>query len=179
MGKLNKITSALLSVIMVIGIFSAIPFVASAATSGSYEYSVNSDNTAKITKYIDNGSKTVTIPSSITNIGEFAFRGCTGLTSVTIPSTVTQIGNYAFGYIYSNNYSVKIDGFTVYGTKGTAAEKYAYSNGFNFVEGVAAVDPTEVKLNQSSLTLGVGDSYILVSTVLPSDANNNIRRYMT
>lgn len=48
MGKLNKITSALLSVIMVIGIFSAIPFVASAATSGSYEYSVNSDNTAKI-----------------------------------------------------------------------------------------------------------------------------------
>ena len=207
MGKLNKITSALLSVIMVIGIFSAIPFVASAATSGSYEYSVNSDNTAKITKYIDNGSKTVTIPSSIggyvateigsqafencssfnsvtipssiTNIGEFAFRGCTGLTSVTIPSTVTQIGNYAFGYIYSNNYSVKIDGFTVYGTKGTAAEIYAYSNGFNFVEGVAAVDPTEVKLNQSSLTLGVGDSYILVSTVLPSDANNKICTWYT
>ena len=207
MGKLNKITSALLSVIMVIGIFSAIPFVASAATSGSYEYSVNSDNTAKITKYIDNGSKTVTIPStiggyvateigsqafencssfnsvtipsSITNIGEFAFRGCTGLTNVTIPSTVTQIGNYAFGYIYSNNYSVKIDGFTVYGTKGTAAERYAYNNGFNFVEGVAAVDTTEVKLNQSSLTLGVGDSYILVSTVLPSDANNKICTWYT
>ncbi len=38
----------------------------------------------------------VTIPSSITSIGESAFKGSTSLTSVTIPSSVTSIGEYAF-----------------------------------------------------------------------------------
>lgn len=38
----------------------------------------------------------VTIPSSVTSIGEYAFYACTGLTSVTIPEGVTIIGNYAF-----------------------------------------------------------------------------------
>ena len=65
MTKLNKITSVLLSAIMVIGIFSAVPFVASAETSGRFEYSVLYGGTAKITKYNDNGSKAVTIPSTL------------------------------------------------------------------------------------------------------------------
>ena len=38
----------------------------------------------------------VTIPGSITSIGDSAFRGCTSLTSVTIPDSVTSIGDYAF-----------------------------------------------------------------------------------
>ena len=38
----------------------------------------------------------VTIPSSVKNIGDNAFSGCTGLTSVTIPSSVTNIGYQAF-----------------------------------------------------------------------------------
>ena len=50
MGKLNKLTSILLSAIMIIGIFGVVPFAASAAVSGSYEYSVKSDSTAKITR---------------------------------------------------------------------------------------------------------------------------------
>jgi len=37
----------------------------------------------------------VTIPNSVTHIGDSAFSG-TGLTSVTIPSSVTSIGYYAF-----------------------------------------------------------------------------------
>jgi hypothetical protein len=36
------------------------------------------------------------IPSSVTNIGSYAFYGCTGLTDVSIPSGVTTIGSYAF-----------------------------------------------------------------------------------
>jgi len=38
----------------------------------------------------------VTIPNSVTSIGENAFTGCEGLTSVTIPNSVTSIGDYAF-----------------------------------------------------------------------------------
>ena len=40
--------------------------------------------------------KTVVLPSSITNIGDYAFRGCDSLTSVVIPNSVTTIGDYAF-----------------------------------------------------------------------------------
>ena len=38
----------------------------------------------------------VTIPDSVTSIGERAFSGCSGLTSVTIGNSVTSIGKYAF-----------------------------------------------------------------------------------
>jgi hypothetical protein len=38
------------------------------------------------------------IPSSVTSIGQEAFRACSGMASVTIPNSVTSIGNYAFYY---------------------------------------------------------------------------------
>ena len=38
----------------------------------------------------------VTIPDSVKNIGIYAFAGCKGLTSVEIPDSVTSIGDYAF-----------------------------------------------------------------------------------
>ncbi|MBR3956402.1 MAG: InlB B-repeat-containing protein, partial [Kiritimatiellae bacterium] len=42
------------------------------------------------------GLTSVTIPSSVTSIGDFAFRGCSGLVRVTIPDSVTGIGYGAF-----------------------------------------------------------------------------------
>jgi TonB family protein len=38
----------------------------------------------------------VTIPNSVTSIGEGAFSGCSSLNSVIIPNSVTSIGEYAF-----------------------------------------------------------------------------------
>ncbi|MBQ7521756.1 MAG: leucine-rich repeat protein, partial [Clostridia bacterium] len=38
----------------------------------------------------------VTIPESVTSIGNYAFQGCMNLTSVTIPDSVVSIGDYAF-----------------------------------------------------------------------------------
>ena len=43
-----------------------------------------------------NSLTSITIPNSVTSIGEFSFTDCSSLTSITIPNSVTSIGNYAF-----------------------------------------------------------------------------------
>ena len=73
-------------------------------------------------------------------IGENAFRGCRSLKSVTIPASVTSIGEKAFGYFYDPQ---KIDGFTIYGYRGTAAEMYANENGFTFIP-LDSTDPNDI-----------------------------------
>ena len=50
----------------------------------------------KETNTLIQGCKNTKIPSSVTEIGRYAFDGCSGLTSIEIPSSVTSIGNYAF-----------------------------------------------------------------------------------
>ncbi len=44
------------------------------------------------------GLTSITMPNSVNKIGEQAFYGCAGLTSVEIPISVTSIGSYAFSY---------------------------------------------------------------------------------
>ncbi|MEG2540546.1 MAG: leucine-rich repeat domain-containing protein, partial [Clostridia bacterium] len=41
------------------------------------------------------GSVTFTAPSSVTSIGDYAFAGCSALASITIPTSVTSIGSGA------------------------------------------------------------------------------------
>ena len=96
--------------------------------------------------------KRLDIPSSVKSIGEEAFFGSYQMAAVTlhsglssigakafydnnfkfviIPVSVTSIGEKAFGYISD---SKTIDGFTIYGYRGTAAETYANENGFTFI----------------------------------------------
>ena len=54
------------------------------------------DNTTLIS-LIDRTATSFEIPEGTTSIGNYAFRGCTGLTSVTIPDGVTSIGSWVFG----------------------------------------------------------------------------------
>ena len=42
------------------------------------------------------GITNITIPNTISIIGEYAFKNCTGLKSITIPDSVTKIGHWAF-----------------------------------------------------------------------------------
>lgn len=42
-------------------------------------------------------SGTLTVPASVTSIGNYAFNACTGLTSVKLPAGLTSLGDAAFG----------------------------------------------------------------------------------
>ena len=59
------------------------------------EYTSN-DKLGDYAFYGCSGLTSLTIPSSVTKIGASAFEGCSGLTSLTIPSSVTSIGGSAF-----------------------------------------------------------------------------------
>ena len=85
---------------------------------GNYYYFTDGNNVAVTYKdgNYNSYSGTVVIPSSVeyneqnytvTSIGEYAFSGCSGLTSVKIPNSVTSIGNSAF-YRCSGLTSIKI-----------------------------------------------------------------------
>ncbi len=47
------------------------------------------------------GLQSITIPKGVTNIGEWAFRGCYRLESITIPESVADIGGHAFENCFS------------------------------------------------------------------------------
>ena len=89
-----------------------------AVTSKNYSYNSNLQNKfgSQVTEYIIgddvtsigdyafsgcSGLTSVTIGNSVTSIGEWAFYGCSGLTSVTIPNSVTSIGGDAFSWCTS------------------------------------------------------------------------------
>ena len=59
------------------------------------------NRTTLIQYAIDKTDTHFVIPSTVTSIGEMAFRCCDNLTGVTIPDSVTSIGNYAFAYCRS------------------------------------------------------------------------------
>ena len=48
------------------------------------------------TNMLDRGCNTSTIPKTVTSIGDYAFEGCTGLTSIELPASLTSIDAYAF-----------------------------------------------------------------------------------
>ena len=87
----------------------------------------------------------VMIPNSVKSIDHGAFYGCTSLTSITIPKNVTSIGNNALGYSWSDYYrdDVKSDNFKIYCYSGTAGEKYAIDNEFDY-ELITAEKPAKV-----------------------------------
>ena len=69
----------------------------------------------------------------LTTIGDCAFFECKNAKEITVYKSTKKIGDHAFGFIHSKNLELeKVKGFTITGTKGSAAEKYAKKNRFKF-----------------------------------------------
>lgn len=95
--------------------------------SGDYEYTVNDDGTAAITKYAG-FAEILEIPAEldghpVSSIGAESFYEYDKLTSVTIPDGVTSIGEDAF--LCCDNLTIKV-------APGSFAEQYAKDNQIPF-----------------------------------------------
>ena len=129
-------------------------------------------------------------------IGDKAFFGYSALTSVNIPSSVNHIGDYALGYytdieklqeyyqehIGDEDYELKspekfykkIEDFTIYGKKGTEAERYAKANGFVFIDDNEVL-PTSISIDynsEDSIKISAGKTITLNTIITPSNAYN-------
>ena len=90
----------------------------------------------------------VTLPPTLTYIGQYAFCGCS-LPCVTIPNALETISYCAFGYDASLN---AIEDFKIYGEPNTMAQEYAtahdeendYENHFEFIAVMDASIPFEL-----------------------------------
>lgn len=79
------------------------------------------------------------LPENLERIDDKAFLGC-NFTKVTIPSSVTVIGDHAFGYMVNKDEKkywtdarfVRMEDFVICGQKETEAERYALKNGIRF-----------------------------------------------
>ena len=101
----------------------------------------------------------ITIPNSVTSIGEAAFENCSGLTSVTIPNSVTSIGGSAF-WCCSGLTSVTI------GNSVTSIGDYAFS----YCSGL-----TSVTIGNSVTSIGGGafeDCSGLTSVTIPNSVTS-------
>ena len=82
----------------------------------------------------ENNSLTqVILPSTLEEIDQCAFAGCTNLKSITLPDN-TKIGELALGYNidYNTMKYVKKSDFIIYCNEGTDGERYAIENGFTY-----------------------------------------------
>ena len=92
------------------------------------------EGTLGITDYAFEGCSgltSVTIPDSVTSIGYEAFYNCSSLTSITIPDSVTSIGDFAFG---------NCTGLTSIAFNGTIAQWSAISKGYHWKNNVPATE---------------------------------------
>ena len=82
--------------------------------------------------------KSVIIQNGVKSVGDWALFDRQTLTSATIPKTVAEIGKYALGYYLEIDYEhydyhfTKLSNFKVFCYAGTAGEKYAKDNGFEY-----------------------------------------------
>ena len=114
--------------------------------------------------------KTVKIPSCVKRIKSSAFAECKNLKIITIPKTVESIGKYAFGYSVIDEgdddapdyYYERYNGIKIICYAGTAGEKYAKDNKFDYDL------RTCITLDYKNVSIVTGSQYKLEATVVSS-----------
>ncbi len=79
----------------------------------------------------------IVIEDGVETIEPYAFFGCEELKSVTVPKSVKTMDDCGIGLEYEDEDSYEesaIEGFVLYGTKGSTAESYAKENKLKFAE---------------------------------------------
>lgn len=130
--------------------------------------------------------ESVALPSGLVSVGQQAF-AATKMTEVTIPSSVTSIGYDAFGWDVNADGELFMNSdFVIYGTAGSAAERYASDseegNNFTFTaieeeepattESAAAEDtapedaPPDTKPTGAVRIIGIAVCCVLIAVVL-------------
>lgn len=104
----------------------------------------------------------VTIPSSVTEVREWAFENCADFKSIRIPPTVKTIKQGAFGYFYKNGINDTYSDVIICGALSSAAKKYAADNYFPFKD----VYTTTLKLAKTSGTVYIKGSLYVNGTVV-------------
>ena len=102
------------------------------------------------------GCQNTIIPNSVTGIGDWAFYGCSSLTSINIPENITSIGNSAFSNCSSLN-SVTI------GNSVTSIGNSAFSNcssliSINIPEGVTSIEPSTFNSCSALTSINIPES---------------------
>ena len=100
--------------------------------------------------------KYVTLPDGLTNIGEWAFRDCSKLTSITIPNSVTSIGIGAF-YVCSGLTSVTI-GNSVTSIGGCAFESCSSLTSITIPNSVTSIGPRAFATCTGLTSVTIGNS---------------------
>jgi hypothetical protein len=89
------------SVVTKDGVYTGHVDVPATVTNGGVTYTVTKIGSLAFSRELDNGTHygaltSITLPNSITSIGNNAFDGCGNLTSITIPNSIKSIANETF-----------------------------------------------------------------------------------
>jgi hypothetical protein len=123
----------------------------------------------------------ITIPNTVTNIGNYAFADCSGLTSFTIPNGLSSIGDGMFQFTGLTNVTIPGNVTSI----GRAAFYYCYHlTSVTISNGVAAIGDqafwectslTNITIPQSVTSIGfeVFDSCSSLTTITVDSLNSN------
>jgi hypothetical protein len=108
----------------------------------------------------------LTIPDSVTTIGEGAFAGCSGLTgTLTIPTSVVSIGLNAFQECNFNEVANYSDKFVLINSAGITADKLSQTNPGFMLAASDIPEGTDTDMNIQNVVFTVGDNITIPSSI--------------